>query len=73
MESKEVAQNLSSPLMGLLSHSLSVSSMAFACDFAQAKPKNWRSCGSFSNEKGSESASCFGHSFGEVEGSLLGK
>lgn len=57
MDSKEVVQNLTSPLMGLLSHSLRVFSMAVAWEESEEKEKSLRRFGSWLDEKGTESAS----------------
>lgn len=73
MDSKEVAQNFTSPLMGLVSHSLRVSSMALALGEFWDTEKILRRFGSLFSEKGSGSASSLGHNLGDVAGSLLGK
>lgn len=73
MDSREVAQNLDSPLMGSRSHCVSVYSMALAWGESWRNEKNSRRYGRFEVEKGMESASCLESNLGETEGSLLEK
>lgn len=72
-DSKVVAQNLVSPLMGSSSHCPSVYSIALAWGESMEKEKNSRRYGSCLDEKGMVSASSLDSNLGDFEGSFSGK